>query len=307
VKKSNGLLAVAAAIAANALWGSTFMASKVILAQCPPLTATLIRFSIAIALFAIVAAVNKADAQIEVVKSRPVALIGLGLVGYTGLYTLQMIALKHIASSQSAAIMLLAPVFTLTVESALKGSIKGREAATTAVGLLGAVAILFDQYKVDLSGIAFQGLILTILASACLGVSVVQTKRLLVPKGDAPGFTVFNLTFYSLLIGVIGLLPFVVLEQRGGAHFVPLEFTFWLWLGYLGVVCSVAAFLMWNWAIKNTSPSIVAVAMYIKTPVALGLGAALLHEHLTPVFYAGTTIILGTLFTNHLMQTREAK
>ena len=307
MKKSNGLLAVVAAIAANALWGSSFMASKVVLAQCPPLTATLIRFSIAIVLFSIIAAANSTDTQIKVLKTRLAALIGLGLVGYTGLYTLQMIALKHIASSQSAAIMLLAPVFTLIVQSTLKGSIKGREAVTTAVGLLGAVAILFDQYKVDLSGIAFQGLILTILASACLGVSVVQTKRLLAPSGDVPGFTVFNLTFYSLLIGVLGLLPFVVLEQHNGSHSIPLDFKFWLWLGYLGVVCSVVAFLMWNWAIKNIPPSIVAVAMYIKTPVALGMGAALLHEHLTPVFYAGTSIILGTLFANHLMQIREAK
>jgi drug/metabolite transporter (DMT)-like permease/site-specific recombinase XerC len=223
VKKSNGLLAVVAAIAANALWGSSFMASKVILAQCPPLTATLIRFSIAIALFAIIATIKKIDIQIQVLKSRLAALIGLGLIGYTGLYTMQMIALKHIASSQSAAIMLLAPVFTLIVQSALKGSIRGREAVTTAVGLLGAAAILFDQYKVDLSGIAFQGLILTTLASACLGVSVVQTKGLLAPSGNVPGFTVFNLTFYSLLIGVLGLLPFVVMEQHNGAHFVPLD------------------------------------------------------------------------------------
>jgi drug/metabolite transporter (DMT)-like permease len=307
MKARDGLLAVGAAIASNALWGSSFMASKVVLAQCPPLTATLFRFAIAIAVFAAIAAFKHADFQLASLKSRLPALVALGVVGYTGLYTLQMIALKRIASSQSAAIMLLAPVFTLIVESALKGAIKKREAITTAVGLLGAAAILFDQYHVDLSGIAFQGLILTILASACLGASVVQTKRLLAPSGDAPGFTVFNLTFYSLAIGVLGLLPFVLLEQRYGPRAIPLDPRFWLWLAYLGVVCSVAAFLMWNWAIKHISPPVVAVAMYIKTPVAFGLGAALLHERLSPIFYLGTSIIFGTLFTNHVLQTREAK
>ncbi len=307
MKERHGLLAVFAAIAANALWGSSFMASKVVLAQCPPLTATLIRFSIAIALFAVVAAVRKADFQIDSLKSRLAALVGLGILGYTGLYTLQMTALKHITSSQSAAIMLLAPVFTLILESVLKGAIKKREAVTTAVGLVGAAAILSEQYKVDLSGIAFRGLVLTILASACLGVSVVQTKRLLAPSEGRAGFTVFNLTFYSLVIGVLGLLPFVVLEQVHGVRAVPLDLKFWLWLTYLGVVCSVAAFLMWNWAIKHVAPPVVAVAMYLKTPVALGLGAAILREKLTPVFYAGTSLILGTLFINHLLQTREAK
>jgi drug/metabolite transporter (DMT)-like permease len=307
MKTEHGLPAIVAAIAANVLWGSTFMASKIVLAQCPPLTATVLRFAIAILFFAAVAAVKKADFQTDVLKRRFLALAGLGVVGYTGLYALQMIALKRIASSQSAAIMLLAPVFTLIVESALKGEIKRREAITTAVGLLGASAILLDQYKIDLSGIQFQGLVLTLLASACLGVSVVQTKRLLAPSASAAGFTVFNVTFYSLSIGVLGLLPFAALERWNGAPSLPLDSRFWLWLGYLGVVCSVAAFLMWNWSIKKIQPSVVAVAMYIKTPVALGMGAVLLHERLTPVFYGGTTIILGSLFTNHLLQTWESR
>lgn len=300
------LWAVIAAIAANALWGSTFLASKVVLAQCPPLTATAIRFSIALAVFAAIAAATRTDLQWGLLRARLPALLGLGALGYTGLYTLQMTALRHIASSQSAAIMLLAPVFTLAAESALKGSIRRREALTTAAGLLGASAILLDQCQVELSGIASQGLILTILASACLGLSVVQTKRLLAPSASGPGFSVFNLTFYSLAVGVLGLLPFVLIERAGEPVALGLGRGFWLWSLYLGVLCSVAAFLMWNWSIKHVSPAIVAVAMYLKTPVALGIGAALLHERLTPTFYLGTLLILSALFANHLLQAGEA-
>lgn len=300
------LWAVIAAIAANALWGSTFLASKVVLAQCPPLTATAIRFSIALAVFAAVAAATRTDLQWGLLRARLLGLLGLGAVGYTGLYTLQMTALRHIASSQSAAIMLLAPVFTLAAESTLKGSIKRREALTTAAGLLGASAILLDQCQVELSGIASQGLILTILASACLGLSVVQTKRLLAPSASGPGFAVFNLTFYSLAVGVLGLLPFVLIERAAEPVALGLGRGFWLWSLYLGVLCSVAAFLMWNWSIKHVSPAIVAVAMYLKTPVALGIGAALLHERLTGIFYLGTLLILSALFANHLLQAGEA-
>lgn len=303
---SKQLWAVIAAIAANALWGSTFLASKAVLAQCPPLTATAIRFSIALAVFAAAAAATRADLQWGVLRARLLPLLGLGAVGTTGLYALQMSALRHIASSQSAAVMLLAPVFTLAAESALKGSIKRREVLTTAAGLLGASAILLDQYRLDLSGIAFRGLALTVLASACLGLSVVQTKRLLAPAKTGPGFAVFTLTFYSLAAGVLGLLPFALIEHSGWPLAAGLGRAFWLWSLYLGVLCSVAAFLMWNWSIKHVSPTVVAVAMYLKTPVALAIGAALLRERLTGAFYGGTLLILGALFANHLLQAGEA-
>jgi drug/metabolite transporter (DMT)-like permease len=231
-------------------------------------------------------------------------MLGLGFLGYTGLYILQMTALKHIASSQSAAIMLLAPVFTLVAESFLKKELRSREAIVTAIGFAGAAAILVEQYRVDFSGVAFQGLLLTVGASLCLGISVIQTKRLLAPVEGKPAFTVFNLTFFSLLIGAVGLIPFVAVEQVGAGGRLPMTADFWLWSAYLGILCSVGAFLMWNWSIKQVSPVGVAIAMYLKTPVALGIGAVLLSEHLTLIFYAGTLLILGTLFSNQLVLVR---
>ena len=55
--KRVGGLAIAAAVVANVLWGTTFMASKVVLAQCPPIAATTIRFSIALMAFIIISVI----------------------------------------------------------------------------------------------------------------------------------------------------------------------------------------------------------------------------------------------------------
>jgi drug/metabolite transporter (DMT)-like permease len=304
VKKELGLFAVIAAIGANFLWGSTFMASKVVLSQCPPVTATFIRFAIAVIVFGIIALLRENNFQFSTVKARIGELLCLGLFGISGLYILQMTALKHITSSQSAAIMLLAPVFTLITESVLKKELRLREALITLVGLVGASAILFDQYRVDFTGVAFQGLLLTVGASLFLGVSVVQTKRLLAVSKRGSGFTVFNVTFYSLLIGLLGLIPFLIVEQTHSVQGIPLTPAFWVWSAYLGILCSVVAFLAWNWSIKHVSPVGVAVAMYLKTPVALGIGAVLLHENLTFIFYAGTLLIIATLFSNQLVLAR---
>ncbi len=307
MKNEIGFIAICTAIIANLIWGSTFVASKVVLAQCPPVTAVLIRFLIAVGLFTSIAVARRTNFQLQVIKSRFRALVGLGLVGYSGLYVFQMTALKHIASSQSAAIMLLAPVFTLMIESILRKEIRSREATVIGLGFVGAISILLEQYKVEFSGIGFHGLMLTVGASFCLGASVIQTKRLLAPSREKPGFTVLNLTFLSLLIGSIGLLPVAIIEQTNTGFRIPSSPDFWLWSTYLGVVCSVGAFLLWNWSIKHISPVAAAIAMYLKTPVALGFGAVLLSEHLTLIFYAGTILILGTLFSNHLTLVWDKK
>jgi drug/metabolite transporter (DMT)-like permease len=243
MKSENGIIAICAAIMANVLWGSTFMASKVVLAQCPPVTAVLVRFLIALVVFALVAIVRRNNFQLNVLKARFGSMLGLGSLGYTALYILQMTALKHIASSQSAAIMLLAPVFALVSESFLRKELRTRDAIVTAIGFAGAAAILVEQYRVDFSGVAFQGLLLTIGASLCLGISVIQTKRLLAPIGDKPAFTVFNLTFFSLIIGAVGLIPFVAVEQIGVGGRLPMTADFWLWSSYLGIFCSVGELL----------------------------------------------------------------
>ena len=307
MKKELGLIAIIAAIGANFLWGSTFMASKVVLSQCPPVTAIFIRFAIAAIIFGFIALLRENDFQFANVRARFGELLGLGFFGFSGLYILQMTALKHITSSQSAAIMLLAPVFTLITDSILKKELRLREALITVIGLIGASAILFDQYRVDFTGVAFHGLLLTIGASLCLGVSVIQTKRLLAVSKQGSGFTVFNLTFYSVLIGLLGLVPFLILEQANSNQSIPITPAFWMWSAYLGILCSVVAFLVWNWSIKHVSPIAAAVAMYLKTPVALGVGAVLLHENLTLVFYAGTLLILATLFSNQLVLARGSK
>lgn len=304
MNRDKGVVALLAAILANILWGSTFMASKVVLAQCPPVTAVLVRFAIALVIFVIVSFIRKNDFELPVLKARMNSILGLGFLGYTGLYILQMTALKHITSSQSAAIMLLAPVFTLVSESIQSKRFRFREAVVTLTALVGAAAIVADQYVIDLSTVAMQGLFLTLGASVCLGISVVQTKRLLAPVNQVPGFSVYNLTFYALVIGAAGLIPFVILEQINIGGRLPLTADFWIWSFYLGALCSVGAFLMWNWSIKYVSPVGVAATMYLKTPVALGLGAILVGEHLTLIFYAGTFLILGTLFSNQLVAVR---
>jgi len=296
MKFDRGIFAIAAAVVSNLFWGSSFMASKAVLATCPPITAVAIRLSIALIGFSGLFFFRPASWQIPELKKRFGAVLAFSLVGSTGLYIFQISGLKFVTSSESAAVMLLAPVFTYFCESLLRKKTNLLEVLITLSGLLGVSIILFDRARLNLPANAIQGLILTILAALCLGVSVVQAKALLVPKHDGTSLSVFNLTFYSTLFGAIMVLPFAAMElHQQVSEFHP-DTSFWLWSIYLGIFCSVVAFVLWHWSIKYVSAITVTIAMYLKTPLAFVLGAVVLREKLTLIFYFGSiTILLAEL------------
>lgn len=301
------IIPILAAILSNVLWGSTFMASKVVLAQCPPITAITIRFVVALTVFLLFAVITKHDFQFSVFKNRFSELLLLGLIGYTSLYFFQMIALTKITSVQSSAIMLLAPLFTLIISFIESRTLSLRNISVIGFSFFGAGLIFLDHNKLDYSNTALSGLLFTLFASLCLGWSVSITKRLLIPKNHELQLSVFNLTFYSLLIGTIFLALIATVELGQPSVHFNLNRYFWAWVFYLGVICSSIAFFLWNWSIKKISPVVVAATMYLKTPVALLIGAMTLSEKLGFIFYLGTFIIFLTLFLNQIFHRHGVK
>lgn len=298
---------ILAAILANILWGSTFMASKVILAQCPPITAITIRFAVALLAFLLIAILKKHDFQPSVFKKRFPDFFLLGIVGYTGLYFFQMVALTKITSVQSSAIMLLAPIFTLILNLVQTKTVDLRNVTVVVLSFIGAALIFLDHNKLDYTNVELSGLLYTLMASFFFGWSVPITKKLLTPKNDEPQLSIFNLTFYSILIGTCFLFVIALWEIENPATPLNLNFKFWGWIVYLGIACSSIAFFLWNWSIKKISPIAVAASMYLKTPVALLIGAIVLSERLSFVFYLGTAIILATLFLNQVLNGNGVK
>ena len=296
---------VIAAIMANLIWGSTFMASKVLLVQAPPITVITIRFIIALMSFLLVAILTKHDFQIGFIRKYLKEIVLLGLIGYTGLYFFQMKALTEITSSQSSAIMLLAPLFTLCLNIFETKKIKFLNIGVIPLSFSGALLIYFDSHNFDYSDTKIQGLIFTFIASFFLGWSVPITKRLLTLESRSQTISVFNLTFYSILFGTLFLGILSSWELYNTQQIINLNSNFWFWVSYLGIICSFVAFFLWNWSIKKVSPIFIAASMYLKTPVALIIGAIMLSEKLSPTFYAGTFTILFTLFFNQIISVRK--
>jgi drug/metabolite transporter (DMT)-like permease len=292
------------AIIANVLWGTTFLASKHLLDTFSALEITFYRFALAaLAILLWQISTNKA-LQWHLLKQNFFKVLALGLISYTGLYYFQIEALKYISTSYSAIIMLTSPIFAvLAANLLLKKQFILREYLLLLIAMGGGAILILDNYTFSKS-IEPLGFVFTAISSLFLGLSLPLTKNLQnsVEAKNTEAYSPFNLTLHTMLIGTaVNLLLILPTVQTSFVSFS--ETTNLLWFGYLSLACSFFAFITWNHVIKHLSTSLVAITMYIKTPVAILLGIFLLNENISILFFLGSGLIVVSIY----MQKRYEK
>ncbi len=288
VLKSKGFIL---AVLANLLWGTSFYASKVTLKFWGPFTASVLRFTLAILAMLFVFPLFRKS--IAIPKSRRLwgRILLIALSGFGLLYPLQLKGMTLISSSVSACIMLTSPLFVLLIATGMfKESLSNQKLVAIALGIVGGTFLIspggLSSPVWNINGVSqlMIGIGLTLLASICLAVSVLATKS------ACKELDAYSLTFWSMTLGLFMLLPFALGEHQ---PLFPSESPYQalLALTYLGLICSVAAFLLWNLAISKTPPQALASTMHIKTPVAVLVGVAIANESITLPILIGTALI----------------
>lgn len=291
------VVAILALVLANVLWGTTFLATKELILLSTPLSSVVMRFALATAIYSFIGLAIRNDFQITIIKENLRDITVLSFVSFSFMYVSQAVGLKYISSAQSAVIMMLAPIFLLVFEKIQIQIVKKIDVFVVVMGAVGAILIMSDKVSLDLNPSSQIGFSFTIFAAALLALSISLTNK--IKKKTKSELTTFNLTFFTILIGTIGLLPFYFFSNPPKiVNLVTSELLGWTL--YLSLVCTIFTFYIWNWAIVNSEKSIIALSMYIKTPVAVFLGSHLLNEKLTLQFFIGTVLILIPLILKTL-------
>ena len=280
-----------AALLANILWGTSFLASKYTLESWGPFTASALRFLLATLLM--FAGMKLFRREIRAPKSMR-AWVGVSVMALTGfgfLYPLQLAGLKLIGSGISAAIMLTSPLIVVIAGKViLEDKLTARKLTGIGLGILGGTVLLAGVEEFALSGSRefWLGSLLTIAASVCLALSVIATRKL--SKELDSG----SLTFWSMGIGFVFLAISASLFEGANPTTIISSGTThsWLALLFLSGVCSAFCFFIWNFALAKASPREIASMMHIKTPTAVLLGVCIAGEGLSPALVAGTVIMM---------------
>jgi len=288
-RTNNPHLAIIMAIVANALWGASFLASKYTLLVWAPITATVIRFTLALTVM--IVAFPMLGFKIRRL-SNVSELLRVSLIGLTGfglLYPMQLRGLTYIPSNLSACLMLTSPLFVILFARIflLERLSKWKIVAIT-LGILGGIILLEPLSGVrnlhPLDHAFYVGCGLTLLASAALASSVIITRKSALELNTA------SLTFWTIFIGTILLLPFSFFETQpisSASNLLPAITA----IVFLSIFCSVLCFLLWNRAIALLEAKQLASSMHLKTPVAILVGCLVAHEPLNATIVIGSIIV----------------
>lgn len=267
------------------IWGSTYLAIKVAVAEFPPFTLMAVRFAVAGTLLFVVS-IRLGDRRGDRITwqqlGSAVVTGGTLLVGGTGLVAL---AQTELTSGTAALLGATVPVWLALFSRIRFGErLPGRAAFGLGVGLAG-IALLVEP-----SGSSHLGAMLVALAGAAAwaagslrGRTVAGPKRPLVAAslemlGSVPAFALV-----AFVLGEPARIE-VAVVSRGA----------WIALAYLIVAGSIVAFTAYSWLLRNAPTPIVGTHAYINPIVAVTLGWAFAGELVTArTLLAGAVVLAG--------------
>ena len=278
-----GQVTYLAYIALCLIWGSTFMAIKLGLADAPPLTTAALRFCVALALIFMLARWKRVSLPVGWRARGRLALPGFFIFGLN--YAFVYLAEVHITSSLTAILYGSIPFWVALFSL---GLLKQERLTMIAwigivIGFVGVVVISYDQFTV--SGDLFYGSLLTLAACAAASFGTVLHKRL---HTEAP---VLAAVLLQMTLGWLVLIPLALVFERP-SDFVPTAHSIGS-VVYLATLGTVAAFLLFYWLIQRLKVITLSMIDFISPLIAVFIGVVLYNEPLSTRVAIGSALVLG--------------
>ena len=282
------LMVWAALVTVYLVWGSTYLAIRVVVETAPPLLSMGARFFLAGVLLAAVLLVRRGRGALRVRgrELRGAAIVGvLLLLGGNGGVAL---AEQTVPSGITALMIAATPLWLVCLRTAAGDRPQLLSLVGTMVGFLG-IAVLVRPGAGLGQDIQTWGLVTLIGATASWAFGSFLASRLTMPE-DAFVTTTWEMILGGLALGLVG----VSAGELEGFKPTDVAGAAWAWLGYLVVIGSLLAFSAYVWLLQHAPISLTATYAYVNPVVAVLLGAIVLAEPVTSVvLLGGAVVVLG--------------
>jgi drug/metabolite transporter (DMT)-like permease len=269
------------------VWGSTYLAIRVVVLEMPALGAAALRFFVAgLAMAALAAVVDRRHGWPTRRQLLDYALVGmLLLAGGNGLV---MWAEKTVPSGITALIVASVPLW-LTLFDGLRAGGQPwsvRAWAGVVVGLLGVALVARPQ-----NGASGHWAGILWLQVACL----LWTAGTLYAQSVKERLPLFTAAAVEMLAGSLTLFVESRLLGEPLGAIVSASREAWLALGYLIVFGALLGFTCFAYCVNELPATTVGTYAYVNPVVAVALGAAVLGETLSPGLVLGAVLILSAV------------
>jgi len=290
-------LVAAALVIVYIVWGSTYLAIRVVVEEMPPLTGMGSRFLLAGLLLGALLALRGTDIRVIRAELLGATLLGLMLP----LLGNGFVAIGEDLGTPSAVAALLVaavPLF-VTVYRFLAGDWpRAWSVVGVVLGFLGLAWLVLGGH--DQAGVPLRGAAIVLAASAFWAFGSWVQPRLKLPENA------FVLAVHEMWTGGVMMIALGLVR---GEDFAPFEYggRTWLAWSYLVVFGSMLAFSAYVWLLANAPIGLVATYAYVNPVVAVFLGWLILAEPITSAVVVGGLVIVVAVAIVISVERRPAR
>src|SRR5215217_1043167 len=268
------------------VWGSTYLAVRVMIRTIPPLLGSGVRFLVAGAVLYpfLVARRGWAGVRVTTREAGAASLVGvLFLAGGTGLVT---VAERDVPSGLAAVLVAAMPLGVVLLRHLAAEPVPRATSVGVVAGLAGVAVLLLPGNPAPAAG--WSGLVL--IADASMAVASFASSRLPVP-GDTLVATALELLAAGFVLCAAGLLT----GEAAGLQVERFSAASLASLAYLIVAGSLVAYTAYVWLLANAPVSKATTHTHVNPVVAVALGWLLLNEQVTLATLAGAALVVGSV------------
>jgi drug/metabolite transporter (DMT)-like permease len=287
--KERRLTGIAAAIGSNLIFGFSFLFSRAALTRGVPV-ATLLGLRFLVAFLAMTLLITFGVFRVDYRGKHLARLLPLVLIQPVLYFLCETFGIQRTSSSEAGIIIALLPIVTVVLASLfLRERQTGSRVAFVLLSIAGAVLI------VVLSGSrpTFDLLGTVLLFGAVLSAAIFN----LLSRHLSDAFSAMEMTYAMMATGTLVFGGAAVFGTVSGGGVPDLlghlaDPVFLAALGYLGLLSSVAAFLLLHRAVESLGAARTASFANLATVVSIAAGTVVLQESLAWYHFAGSALIL---------------
>lgn len=297
------------AIGTSVIWGTTFISTKVLLANSlSPADIMFYRFVLAYIIMVVLwplmqKPTARRPGQMWSFSNRmhqlgfsghwnlkdEMRMLALGLTGGSLYFLTENTALQYTLASNVSLLISTAPLFTALLHLPGKHvTLKPIYWIGSTIALIGIGLVVYNGHFILRLNPA--GDILTLCAALCWAVYTLLLKPL------ENRYSSLQITRKVFFYGAVSLLPYFYFKPLAPVHLLWQNGEVLFNILFLSIICSYVCYFTWNSAIRHVGPVKISNYIYINPVITCICAAVILHEDITPVALGGAALVLSGVF-----------
>lgn len=296
--RNNKFLGHLVAFLTVAVWGSTFVFTKLLLLS--GLSAAQIftlRFIIAYVLLMLFSLTRKNHRWLADTWKDELLMVGLGLTGGSMYFLTENEAMNYTTTTNTSLIVCLCPLFATALIGAVYKSerLRPSQMLGTVLAAIGVVVVVLNgHFVLHLSPLGDSLAFAACLCWAFYSLLMISANR---------RYDVVFITRKVFFYGLLSMIPYYLLSPEGiltlpaffaqaSSNGSEMGLSIVANLLFLGCIASMVCFVAWNWALKTIGAVTATNYVYINPVTTIVFAWLILNERITVFFLIGTALIL---------------